>query len=398
MLGPIVGQQTPLKRKYIPTITKLHEFRFNPDEEGAVVRQVCTIGPGQPVEIAPIEVNTEYKGEVKNKHHLNKNGQPLRRTAQRMEKTTEKAKTKEGEKEKIEKKFTMYDHIRKAYINAFGMETLEDLQPDVDTDGKILLQRLEKPHFTEKLLEIAVGTKRSPLGSTLQQNLRVGFALPVWGDGKNAPTKKAKEFIAEIFKQGQLSKPVPAADVVKLMQQKVDPITQMPDFDETTFLDEDQIKGIFGNLSRQGKRRIPASKSGANAIVGIDVDDPDNGKGKQEFEEALENQEALDQDAAMDQDASRIQSHLEDNIDDSDECPITVAGENLCNIAENIQWGFNTDRIIDKLSKKQKDAIFDKVEGDDDMEAPGKRRTKRRLKDLIFSYVKRNCTCCTLNV
>ena len=49
----------------------------------------------------------------------------------------------------------MYDHIRKAYINAFGMETLEDLQPDVDTDGKILLQRLEKPHFTEKLLEIA---------------------------------------------------------------------------------------------------------------------------------------------------------------------------------------------------------------------------------------------------
>ena len=191
---------------------------------------------------------------------------------------------------------------------------------------------------------------------------------------------------------------MPAADVVKLMQQKVDPITQMPDFDETTFLDEDQIKGIFGNLSRQGKRRIPASKSGANAIVGIDVDDPDNGEGKQEFEEALENQEALDQDAAMDQDASRIQSHLEDNIDDSDECPITVAGENLCNIAENIQWGFNTDRIIDKLSKKQKDAIFDKVEGDDDMEAPGKRRTKRRLKDLIFSYVKRNCTCCTLNV
>ena len=126
--------------------------------------------------------------------------------------------------------------------------------------------------------------------------------------------------------------------------------------------------------------------------------DPDNGEGKQEFEEAFENQEALDQDAAMDQDASRIQSHLEDNIDDSDECPITVAGENLCNIAENIQWGFNTDRIIDKLSKKQKDAIFDKVEGDDDMEAPGKRRTKRRLKDLIFSYVKRNCTCCTLNV
>ena len=233
--------------------------------------------------------------------------------------------------------------------------------------------------------------------------MKVGFALPVWGDGKNKPTKKAKAFIEEIFQQGQVSKPVPAADVVKLMQQKVDPTTQIPVFDETTFLDEDQIKGIFGNLSRQAKRSTPASKSAATAVVGIDIDDMDNGEAKQEFEEALENQEAIDQNVAMDQDASRVQNHLEDDANDSDQCPIKVAGENLCNIAENIQWGFDVDRILDKLSKKQKDAIFEKLEGDEKMEADGmegtkKRKTKRRLKNLIFAYVKKNCYCCTLQV
>ena len=340
MLGPIVGQQPPLKQKRIPTITKIHEFRFKPDEKGAMVRHVCTIGPGQPVEIETIEVKTKYDGKVMNQHHLSEDGQPIRKTSQRMEKNTVKAKTGQCQQDKTEKKFTMYDHIRKAYINAFGMETLEDTQPDVDMEGKILLQKLEEPNFTDKLLEIAVSTKRSPLDSTLQKSLKVGFALPVWGDGKNAPTKKAKEFIEEIFKQGQVSKPVPAADVVKLMQEKVDPTTQMPVFDETTFLDEDQIKGIFGNLSRQAKRSTPASKSGATA-VGIDIDDMDNGAAKQEFEEALENQEAHDQNVAMDQDASRIQNNLEDDANDSDQCPIKVAGENLCNIAENIQWGFD---------------------------------------------------------
>ena len=58
-----------------------------------------------------------------------------------------------------------------------------------------------------------------------------------------------------------------AADAVKLMQEKVGP-NGKPMFNENTFLDEDQIKSIFGTTSCQRKRKVTgARKSGANGQI-----------------------------------------------------------------------------------------------------------------------------------
>ena len=133
------------------------------------------------------------------------------------------------------------------------METLEEVQPDVQLGGRILLQNMESPTFTEPLLIIASYTKMSPLDSTLQESLPVGHALPVWGEGRNPPTAKAKEFVQDLFEKGQKTKPVPAADAVIMMQLKTDE-TGKRVFDETTFLDEDQIKTLFGTISRNLKK------------------------------------------------------------------------------------------------------------------------------------------------
>ena len=138
---------------------------------------------------------------------------------------------------------------------------------------------MELPKFTEPLLNIAFETKMSPLGSTLQGSLPVGHALPVWGEGRNPPTAKAKEFVRDLFEKGIKTKPIPAADAVIMMQLKTDE-NGKPVFDETTFLDEDQIKSLFGTISRNIRKadlepKEPKKKSTKN-VVGIDCDDENN--------------------------------------------------------------------------------------------------------------------------
>ena len=146
----------------------------------------------------------------------------------------------------------MLDFTSNKYIRKFGMETIEDFQPDFNMGGKYLLEKMEEIVFSQNLKDIAIDTKRSKVNETLQSSLKIGFAIPIWGEGKNAPTKEAKQFVEGIFIEGQKQKPIPAADVVDLMQDKEDDEGN-PMFDENTFLDVDQIKAMFGTLSHSRK-------------------------------------------------------------------------------------------------------------------------------------------------
>ena len=112
----------------------------------------------------------------------------------------------------------------------------------------------------------------SSLLTNIQLTLKIGFALPVWGEGKNSPTKEAKQFVEDLFNQGQKQKPVPAADAVVLMQEKLDS-TGAPMFDASTFLDEDQIKSMFGTISHSRKRSLTGAwKPGSvTKTVGVDL-------------------------------------------------------------------------------------------------------------------------------
>ena len=223
----------------------------------------------------------------------------------------------------------MYEYIRKAYIQTWGMETLEEIQPDVQLGGRTLLQKMELPELTEPLLKLACKTKMSPLGSTLQETLPIGYALPVWGEGKNPVTKTARAFIQEIFEKGQQTKkPIPAADAVIMMQLKTDE-SGMPIFDENTYLEEDQIKSIFGTESRKRKRSESdpkkSSVSSNESNIGVDLDDEDNGEEKQIFENILSDYEIEDQEAAMQKDANQIKDDLEKSAIDSEDHPIRIA-------------------------------------------------------------------------
>ena len=137
-------------------------------------------------------------------------------------------------------------------------------------------------NFSQRLKDIAVHTKYSKEGS-LRENFQVGFALPVWGDGKNTPTKPTKKFVEELFNQGLVTKPVSPDDAVTMMWEKIDPKTGDPMFNENTYLDSEQIKAMFGTISRQTRKR---SNSGSKkpdllsetSLVGIDFDDVDNGR------------------------------------------------------------------------------------------------------------------------
>ena len=54
---------------------------------------------------------------------------------------------------------------------------------------------------------------------------------------------------------------MPAADAVVLMQEILDS-TGAPMFDASTFLDEDQIKSMFGTISHSRKRSLVLSPHG----------------------------------------------------------------------------------------------------------------------------------------
>ena len=168
-----------------------------------------------------------------------------------------------------------------------------------------------------------------------------------------------------------------------------------PMFNENTFLDEDQIKSIFGSISRQRKRKVTgARKSGAEDVtVGVDFDDTDNGEQKQAFEEDLADIEARDRAAAAGQDAERVQTDLETEVNDSEEHPITVDGENLREIAEKMRWGLNVDKYLSKVTKPKQEIVMAKIKGDE-YEPPGKRRrTNKQMREAILGYVKKKCYC-----
>ena len=388
----IIGSQAPLKKKLIPSISKIHDFSFTPT--GARIRRVCMIGEGQNVKMAPVQVTTEYRAKIMNSQHLEPNGQPKERTTIPIEKSSVASARgqKRNQNYNPDKRLSMLDFTSNKYIRKFGMETIEDFQPDFNMGGKYLLEKMEEIVFSQNLKDIATDTKRSKVNETLQSSLKIGFAIPIWGEGKNAPTKEAKQFVEGIFIEGQKQKPIPAADVVDLMQDKEDDEGN-PMFDENTFLDVDQIKAMFGTLSHSRKRSLSGARKpgSASATVGVDFDDDDNGEAKQEFENALTNAEAQDETVTANKDANLIREDMENETPNSAEHPIKVRGIDLCNIAEKLDWGLNVDKQMNELSREQQEAIMEVIDGDDYVPPTKQRRTIFKMKRAIFNHVKKNC-------
>ena len=70
------------------------------------------------------------------------------------------------------------------------METLEELQPEVELGGKILLQKLELAIFSQRLKGIAVATKRSPAGGNLADKLENWMGSPHMGGWKKSTKQR----------------------------------------------------------------------------------------------------------------------------------------------------------------------------------------------------------------
>ena len=350
--------------------------------------------------MAPVVIKAVYHGEVMNKGHLDSFKRPINSSSRPVENTDGATKTNNGRQEETDENLTMYQYVRQAFIQSWGMETVQDYQPDVQMGGKLLLQKMDLPQFTQRLLQIAQATKMSLLDTTLQRSLLIGYALSVWGAGKNPITVAAKTFVIDLFQRGQEAKPVPAADAVIMMQKKTD-VAGVPVFNENSFLDEDQIKSIFGTTSRKRKRSLTDPKKSSSTTVavsvGVDFDDQDNGEAKQRFEQQLADYEIRDQAAAVQKDSDQIKEDLERSEFESDQHPIKVAGVDLCQIAERMDLKLSVDSLMEKQTPQQAEAIFTKLEAFEvnflDEPPAKKRRTKLRKKNLIFNYVKHNCHC-----
>ena len=126
-------------------------------------------------------------------------------------------------------------------------------------------------------------------------------------------------------------------------------------FNEDNYLDEEQIKSMFGTISRPRKRSHSGSKKPPRISK---TKSDDNGLEKQLFGESLTNVQAVDEMLAEDRDSEQIENDLATDKSESDECPITVDGEDLCAIAGRTDFALNVGPILAKLTKKKKDAIW----------------------------------------
>ena len=121
--------------------------------------------------------------------------------------------------------------------------------------------------------------------------------------------------------------------------------------------------------------------------------DESNGTEQQALDEAVQDMRAAEVAAALNKDAHQIQNALEDTRD-SDECPIRVAGANLCEIAEELIF---ISTATKGLTEEQKKAIVQKLESDEKKQ----RRllnNEQLLGKTIILFVKKECPqqCCAL--
>ena len=96
---------------------------------------------------------------------------------------------------------------------------------------------------------------------------------------KNKITAEARQFVKQIFNDGQKTRPPVASKVVTLMKEKKNILGQ-PMFDKDSFLDEDQVKSLFS----WGKKR---------ALLEDEREEEDNLEEKQDEKEALVDQDLV---------------------------------------------------------------------------------------------------------
>ena len=266
------------------------------------------------------------------------------------------------------------------------MTNSSDYQTETRTGGQIWLKTLDLPYFPQSLLAFAIATKWSVIvDQTLQQSLTEGFALPIWGIGKNKIIAEARQFVKQIFNDGQKTRPAVASEVVTLMQEKKNILGQSM-FDKDSFLDEDQIKSLFSAFSR-GKKR---------ALVDDEKEEEDNLEEKQDEEEDLEDQDLVENVVLATGAIEQVKTDLDHAMEDSDTHPITFDGLIYCNMAESILKKLSP---LDKLTKEELRTIVAKIEAEEvlSQDLKGKRKrnkTLSRLASAIVAYVEDNCWCC----
>ena len=359
-------------------------------------------------------VKAKFDFEIYNKGkcQLDANGVPMKRTINPVDKVKKPSHSGDHQ-EQPEKNLNMMDYSRHMYIQAVGMERIKEFQPDVEIGGSILLENLEPMTFSDNLLQLATGTKTSPKEWTLQ-DLNVGWALPVWGGGKNPPTDMTRAYVHKMFMAGEGTKHSLASEVASKMQEDLDSDTGLPLFDADTYLEETQIQGYFTTFSAKLKKTggSKAKKSSAiagpsaprqavpqavpeavpEAIAGVDFENHDNGSNQQDLDEGIREMRAEEDSAAIDQDANQIETDLA-RTDDTDHCPMMVAGIELCDVAHMLIM--DVGKPLKKLSEEKRSAIVDKVEPNED-----KRkilmRNDRMLTRAVVSFCKTNCpeSCC----
>ena len=397
MLGPITGKQDEIKNKQIPSIQ--NKQCFDMVEDGVNIRRISEIGTGKFVKLDPMKPGTTFDYTIMNPRQLDPiTEMPLRKTVNPLEKVGKPQSAGDHAARDSEKKLTIMEHVREVCIKAYSMDTIREFQPEVEIGGSALLQELPEPAFSEPLLQLQSATKWTPLAWTTK-DLKVGHGHPTWGGGKNKKTAEVKKYVGAIFMQGKKDKPVLASEVERRMQEEVDPITKLPLFDADSFLDEEQIMGEFHSRAKPAPaKKVPAKKrkadeAFANSHPVTNSVDESNGTDQQALDEAVQDMRAAEVAAALNQDADQIQNALEDTSD-SDECPIRVAGANLCEIAEELIF---ITTAAKGLTEEQKKAIVQKLESD------GKKQRRllnneQLLSKAIISFVKKECPqqCCAL--
>ena len=429
-LGSIIGSPPKLPQKVTP-IRSLHEFVFTSTH--VTVRKVGMIGAGKKIKLEPIEFKPKYDHFIVNESQLQE-GKPKKFTLNPIPGTVEHKEHTASQtvhacpkkechaefqsldeltlhedgtcftKEPILGGETMYDLVKKTYIEEFGIRDRSDIYHEPNKGPLYHMEPLPEPSLTENLLSLRKSTPWTSAEATLSESLSMGFALPnYYPSVKNKITPLARSYVEEIWKMGVGAggdhRNATALEVeTRMKEEESEP--GVPYFQPDQYLDEQQIKGLFYSLGQKLKGKAKGGKKNSDSAEMSNPPEPQDDEEQQmDLEDAVAHVDAIEASMMVNRVVDQLEETDRDARIDMNEHPMQICDVDVCALAQAILRKKRRELSpLNYLNNVTVLSIADRVGSNVlSQELRSSQKTKesayKEIEDAIVWHVRKKCPC-----
>ena len=269
---------------------------------------------------------------------------------------------------------TMEDTVKTMYLSALGIGFSEKIETNEEIKDMVAHLTGYPNAKVPDLLKL--DTPLAPLSTPRSNLFKRGFSLPKAKE-KTRFKDSVVAFVQKIFEEGMNKKKKATAHEVMLRMRK-EKIGKKLRFQSHEWLTEQQIRSLFCRFAAKAKKGEPLS---VRAIEDVTIEE----------EEEQANLNAAREIAST---TEKIIDHIDDDIPDIKDHPITVGEISICDLAKAINISTTN---MKKVKPNEIQKIIEKIGADDLREKSFRGKEKKTNLEIlaarIIEYVKENCCC-----